>query len=270
MALVLSKANILTGNTIQAADVSQSIDAFTGLIAYDLTITGSLNATGSVITGSISNATSSSLSTRAVNVTITNVGINNNYTIPYLASTGSNSTGLYYSSIGPTYNPFTDELKATASYANTASVAITASMATTATNVNFTYRTADDITYTASVSPFPVGTSTPYNIYVSQSSGNVLGLNFVPGNDGQIVNFTPNWKALNLDLTTISIIASTANVFGLGGVAVAAGNNAFASTLIGSMVPVNNTNNLTFQYISTVSPPIHQAAGWYLINPNVS
>jgi len=33
MALTLSKTNIANGNTIQAAYVSQSIDAFTGAVA---------------------------------------------------------------------------------------------------------------------------------------------------------------------------------------------------------------------------------------------
>jgi hypothetical protein len=48
MALTLSKTNIATGNTIQAPDVSQSIDAFTGAVAYDITLSGSLQLTGSV------------------------------------------------------------------------------------------------------------------------------------------------------------------------------------------------------------------------------
>ena len=48
MALTLTKSNILTGNTVQASDVSQSIDAFTGIAAYDITLSGSLILTGSV------------------------------------------------------------------------------------------------------------------------------------------------------------------------------------------------------------------------------
>jgi hypothetical protein len=48
MALTLTKSNILTGNVVQASDVSQSIDAFTGTAAYDITLSGSLILTGSV------------------------------------------------------------------------------------------------------------------------------------------------------------------------------------------------------------------------------
>ena len=51
----LSKTNIVNGNTVQAADVSQSVDAFTGLDGYSITLSGSLTLTGSQdITGSIS------------------------------------------------------------------------------------------------------------------------------------------------------------------------------------------------------------------------
>ena len=48
MAKTLSKSNIETNNTILASDVSQSIDAFAGTEAYDITVSGSLTTTGSV------------------------------------------------------------------------------------------------------------------------------------------------------------------------------------------------------------------------------
>jgi hypothetical protein len=47
MALVLSKTNIVTGNIINASDVTQSIDAFTKQAAYDITLSGSFQMTGS-------------------------------------------------------------------------------------------------------------------------------------------------------------------------------------------------------------------------------
>lgn len=55
MAKVLSKSNIANGNTILPSDVSQSVDALTGLFSYDITISGSLNLTGSTVTGSTAN-----------------------------------------------------------------------------------------------------------------------------------------------------------------------------------------------------------------------
>jgi hypothetical protein len=55
MAKVLSKSNITNGNIILPSDVSQSIDALTGLFSYNITISGSLNLTGSTVTGSTAN-----------------------------------------------------------------------------------------------------------------------------------------------------------------------------------------------------------------------
>ena len=48
MAKTLSSASIATSNTILAWHVTQSIDALTGTDAYDITISGSLQTTGSV------------------------------------------------------------------------------------------------------------------------------------------------------------------------------------------------------------------------------
>ena len=47
MAKTLSNSGIVTGQTIKASEVSQSIDALTGTEAYDITISGSLTVTGS-------------------------------------------------------------------------------------------------------------------------------------------------------------------------------------------------------------------------------
>lgn len=52
MAKTLSQAGIETSNTVEAWHVTQSIDAFTGVEAYDITLSGSLVVTGS-ITGSL-------------------------------------------------------------------------------------------------------------------------------------------------------------------------------------------------------------------------
>lgn len=48
MALTLTKTGITTGGTIQAYHVTQSIDAFSGTAAYNITLSGSLTLTGSV------------------------------------------------------------------------------------------------------------------------------------------------------------------------------------------------------------------------------
>ena len=54
MALTLSKTGIEQTQTINAWHVTQSIDALTGTVAYDINISGSLTITGSLLmTGSL-------------------------------------------------------------------------------------------------------------------------------------------------------------------------------------------------------------------------
>ena len=53
MAKNLTKTGITTGNTVEAFHVTQSVDAFTGIDAYDITISGSLNVTGSITASAI-------------------------------------------------------------------------------------------------------------------------------------------------------------------------------------------------------------------------
>lgn len=48
MAKTLSKINVQTGEVVEAHHISQSIDAFTGTEAYDITLSGSLTVTGSL------------------------------------------------------------------------------------------------------------------------------------------------------------------------------------------------------------------------------
>jgi len=57
MALTLNKTGITTGNTVEAYHVTQSIDAFTGTVAYDINLSGSFNVTGSVSNGVNNRAT---------------------------------------------------------------------------------------------------------------------------------------------------------------------------------------------------------------------
>lgn len=48
MANTLTKAGITTGNTVEAFHVTQLIDAFSGTEAYDISLSGSFNMTGSI------------------------------------------------------------------------------------------------------------------------------------------------------------------------------------------------------------------------------
>ena len=46
MANTLNKTGITSGNTVEAYHVTQSIDACTGTVAYDISLSGSLGVTG--------------------------------------------------------------------------------------------------------------------------------------------------------------------------------------------------------------------------------
>jgi hypothetical protein len=61
MANILSQAGIETTNTVEAWHVTQSIDAFTGVEAYDIIVSGSVDITGSLNNG-LSNTTSGDFS----------------------------------------------------------------------------------------------------------------------------------------------------------------------------------------------------------------
>jgi hypothetical protein len=49
MANILTQTGISSGSIVQPGHITQSIDAFTGIEAYDITLSGSLTVTGSVI-----------------------------------------------------------------------------------------------------------------------------------------------------------------------------------------------------------------------------
>jgi len=123
---VLSKANILNGNVVQAADISQSIDALTGQVGYDITISGSFNlvaTTGSGLWGE----------TLRVDMDTSGFG-NGNYTIPFLRTSGSGFGTFKYSETAPKYNPIADVLYVTSSQAVSASQAASASYTQYGTN----------------------------------------------------------------------------------------------------------------------------------------
>jgi len=123
---VLSKANILNGNVVQAADVSQSVDAFTGQVGYDITISGSftlVDTTGSGLWGE----------TLRVDMDTSGFG-DGNYTIPFLRTSGSGFGTFKYSETAPKYNPIADVLYVTSSQAISSSQAASASYTQFGTN----------------------------------------------------------------------------------------------------------------------------------------
>jgi len=124
-----SKTGITTGNTIQAWHVTQSIDAFTGTVAYDVTLSGSLNLTGSVksqngYTGSLFGTASWAL----------------NAAVALFNNTASNNATFRFDNDDLKYQPsnntlYVTNIAGTASLATTASYAATVGSAATVTGV---------------------------------------------------------------------------------------------------------------------------------------
>jgi hypothetical protein len=119
MANTLSKTGIVDNNTIRTWHVTQSIDAFNGTSAYDITLSGSLNIIGplnldSPVTGNLitnaSYALSSSYSHIALSSSTTDYA-NVSYDTLVIqlhhgqVNTISNSTSYYFDC-----NPFTDQI----------------------------------------------------------------------------------------------------------------------------------------------------------------
>ena len=129
MAKILDKSTIVSLGVVRPGHVSQSVDAFTGIEAYDITISGSLTVTGSTnMSGSVeADAFSGSFSGSGADL----------YGIPASAIVGLNvsqiSSGSVSASISPddglqvntsvTATSFTGSFSGTSSYADAATSA---------------------------------------------------------------------------------------------------------------------------------------------------
>jgi hypothetical protein len=130
---ILSKSNVITGNVVQAADVSQIIDAFTYSGSYDLLISGSV----SIGTGSIN----TSFKTYVVG----NLGVLGNISGSGITGSfngaGQNITGVisasYALSSSYSKNSTTASYAISASLASSSSYAISSSNSTTASYALF-------------------------------------------------------------------------------------------------------------------------------------
>ena len=86
----LSNLNIVNGNTIQAADVSQSIDAFTGAVGYAISLSGSFTFTGATTgSGFFQNAISSSRAVSSSYALSSSVAVSSSYALSSSAAVSS-------------------------------------------------------------------------------------------------------------------------------------------------------------------------------------
>lgn len=255
----LSKTNILNGNVVQAADISQSIDAFTGIEGYAISLSGSFTFSGATTgSGFFQNAVNA-LSGSSVYIA-SNASTNTNYTLVFkndslgldgfhpLAADGTN---------GPYYNPSTNVLggagggltisgsvgnfntitgslsgsvNGTASFAVSASYALTSSFATTAS-----YATTAPSPIAIEGASYPIGSpSVPSALFRFIAGADITG------NPTPTVNVTIN-EILGKTLGQDCFVTTTVTGSAVASVVV--------NSLIGNILTFSSTTpNTEFHY----------------------
>jgi hypothetical protein len=271
MALTLSKTNISTGNTIQAPDVSQSIDAFTGAAAYDITLSGSLQLTGSVqsrdgYTGSLF-GTASFVTLAQTASFVTTAQTASFVTLAQSASFVSLAKSASYVALGVNDISATDATVTwtkfnTLSYnftINNVTQSISSSLASSAKRL-----TADNVRIRSSnnppSTPYPIDSNTPAMVYLEYGIGDI-GLELRQGTLGQIITFTPFTSEIDITTAQISITGSQAGAYGYGGgvISFPGGTSSLANLFIPATAP--NLYSFSLHYTSIAS-----LTGWYLVN----
>lgn len=177
----LSKAGITTGNTIQSWHVTQSIDAFTGTAAYDITISGSTTFTGSVM--SLNGYTGSLLgiASQADTATVTSSVSPTSLAVALLNTTQSNNTAIRFDNDSLKYIPSTNTLTVTNITASLFGTASYAQSSPPATSVQGVYYPSGSASQPSASLKMIVGASkTPtllntVTINITELSGKTLG-----------------------------------------------------------------------------------------------
>ena len=168
---ILSKTNMVNGNTIQAADVSQSIDAFTGAIGYDVTFSGSFTLTGATTgSGFWQNAVSSSFASTASFVTLAQ-------TASFVLNAVSSSYALSSSVTVSSSYAYSSSIAFSSSYAYSSSVTVSSSYAySSSVTVSSSYAPTLG-SFFASGSALVTNTSLNFIAGAGKTTGGILGVN---------------------------------------------------------------------------------------------
>ncbi len=246
MALTLSNTGISDSSTIEAAHISQSIDALTGTKAYDIRISGSLTLTGSVqslsgYTGSLF-GTSSFATSASVSVSSSRA-ISASYST--IADAAATSTSASYS--------LTTTSASYALAATSASFATSATSASYATTASFALNTPIGTPATAQSGSAVTGTS-------AETIGLVLTINPNTFTTDNFVRYQARFLrtipgAANI---TVRTYLNTANT--LNGTQVQIGSATYGSTIrFGTITRTlairNNTTNTEWSAGSSGDDP---------------
>ena len=162
MAKILSKTGIISGQPVQAHHVSQSIDALTGIVAYDIDISGSLGIIGSASFEGEMDVDGNILTTGRVSASSATIA-----GLIYPLSDDSEGRPLVTNGAGEII--FTGSIDVTASYAHNSLSASVATLAADATTAS--YALTADSAESASFASFVLSASFVETAsYVSASS----------------------------------------------------------------------------------------------------
>ena len=165
MARTLTQIGIETGNVVEAYHVSQSIDAFTGVEAYDISLSGSFNMTG-LINGQ--------------------PGVINQLTASYAMNAGHAITASYAENAGGGAGfPFTGSAQITGSLGLTGSFGI---------NKNISFISGSDL-------PSAVGATA---VYAGGYTTPTIGRLFIGDSTGWQFHFSRRTSSITTDLISIT------------------------------------------------------------------
>lgn len=236
--------------TIEAWHVSQSIDAFTGVKAYDINLSGSLSITGSLF------ATASHAYSGSKIFIASNPSTNIDYTLVFKNSTGA--LGSHYElaadgTNGPYYNPSSNTLTAGVVSGSSANfTSLTGSLSGSVTG-NLT-GTATSASYAATSSIATTATSTEQlsGYYIpSGSSVSVVGLLKMFAGAGK-TGATPPYTSV-VTVTPLDLTGKTLNQNLFFGVAPSQSSATVSVTLTSptTITFVSNVANTDFTFIGT-------------------
>ena len=239
MAKTLSNAGISTTSTIEAGHVTQSIDAFTGTEAYDITVSGSLSVTGpTTLTGATTGTFSGSFS-GSFDGSVTSASY---AAIATSASYAATATSASYALTAS----FLEGSVTSASYASTASYVL-------ASNIDQPFT---DITASGNIS----------------ASGNIYGNLYQLKNQtlatyaGNVLRLTDGaWDYIDINNTTVTIGGGTGDL---------QLQNITASSDISASGDVNAANLYTVGKVqaeaSVITPLISSATSVVTISDNLN
>jgi len=246
----LSNNGITTGEIIEALQVSQSIDAFTGVDAYDINLSGSLSITGSLF------ATSSHAYSGSKVFIASNSSTNIDYTLVFKNNTGA--LGSHYELAadgvnGPYYNPSSNTLTTGVVSGSSANfTSLTGSLSGSVIG-NIT-GTATSASYAATASIADTATSTGQlsgHYIPSGSSVSVVGLLKMFAGAGK-TGATPPYTSV-VTVTPLDLTGKTLNQNLFFGVAPSQSSATVSVTLTSptTLTFVSNVANTDFTFIGT-------------------